>query len=107
MEESRKHLMDKFQQHLVENYKAYCEAYHIKESYAGFVTYLIDHELIPGKTVKRYTVLKEYTHYLPNYPHKTAVVEALSRRFNISTRSVWTILKNDQEFEKWSKDFSK
>ncbi len=100
MEESRKHLMDKFQQHLLSSYKNYCKTYRVDESYTGFVTYLIDHELIPTKNVKHYTVLKEYTRYSLDYPHKTAAVEAISRYFNISIRSVWSILKNSQEFEK-------
>ncbi|MEL6626459.1 MAG: hypothetical protein AAFW73_09385 [Bacteroidota bacterium] len=100
MEESRKYLMDKFQDHLVESYHSYCETYGIPVSYAGFVTYLIDHELISKTSVKRYTVLKEFATCLPVHANKTAAVAALSKCFNISTRSVWSILKNDHEFEK-------
>lgn len=107
MEESRKHLLDKFLVHATENYSAYCEAYKMDKSYEGLLTYLIDHELISKTLVKRYTILKEYVDCLPKHPNKTAAVEALSKCFNISKRSVWSILKNDHEFEKSGASYPK
>ena len=92
--ENRKHIMDKFQEHLYASYISYCELHDISSSIPGFITFLIDHDLIPSTQIKRYTILKEFKTLFPKKQnHKTKTVHELAHRFNISERAVWSILK--------------
>ena len=101
MEEQRKHLLDTFQKRLFLNYEAYCRAHEVQDDINGFITYMIDHSLIHPTTIKRYTILNEYDKLYPkNNYHKTQTVTNLAELFNISTRSVWTILKERQRYKK-------
>lgn len=96
MEEARKHLMDRFQERLFDSYEAYCTTHQLDQGISGFITYLIDQELIQIPTLKRYTIKKEYEELQLNGKYKkTQAVQQLADRFNISTRSVWTIIRSD------------
>ena len=86
---------DTFQKYLTHHYQLYCEEQQIPFSPEGLITFLIDHAVISSASIKKYTVKHEFdTLYPINKHHKTKTVETLARRFNISERSVWSILKS-------------
>ena len=95
MQNIRKYMTDRFASALIEKF----ELYHARHMPNGdllntFITYLIDHRIIESTTVKRYTILEEYSNIINDSRHKTDAVITLSERFNISERSVWSIIKD-------------
>lgn len=94
MDGNRKHILDRFQEHLGESYETWCEKHGVVKSDSHLVTFLIDQDLIPAAHIQRYAILKEFDK-LSKEPvfHKTQTVNTLAHRFNISERTVWSILK--------------
>lgn len=91
--ENRKFILDKFQEYLESNYKQFCNRHEIIPSTEVFITFLVDQDLIPSVSIKRYTVLQEYEHLIQKREsQKTKTVVALSDKFNIPERTVWSIL---------------
>lgn len=101
MPDTRKYLMERFSLFLTENYQLYQKQHipdeNIIDSLDTFITYLIDHRIIETSTIKRYTILKEYSKIIDNSKHKTEAVNTLSERFNISERTVWNIIKDHKD----------
>lgn len=95
MDGNRKHILDKFQEHLSENFDNWCRSQGVTKSDDRLVTYIIDQELIPPVQIQRYAILREYDK-LSRQPafQKSQSVNILAHRFNISERTVWNILKN-------------
>ena len=90
----RKQIFDKFEEHVFENYVKYCTQHQLPCSLNGLIAYLIDFEIIPQKAIQRYTILNEFEVLYPKEQfQKTKTVVSLADRFNISERSVWSILK--------------
>ncbi len=59
---------------------------------------LIKHNLIPEKERLRFSVIEEFKRQYPLHEgHKTQTVYTISHKFNVSERTVWTILK-DQKY---------
>lgn len=97
MDDARKQIFDSFQEHLYQEYVRYCRHQLRTPSLNGLITYLIDRDLLSKKIIKKYTIQKEFQHLYPQYKHhKTKTVLALADRFNISERSVWSSIKNQQ-----------
>lgn len=94
MEEHRKHILDRFQEHLHESFETYCARHGMPKTGIQLITYLIDQDLISTTHIQRYTVLKEFEQLYPEQDrHKTQVVNTLAHRFSISERTVWSILR--------------
>ena len=99
MEKYRKYILDRFQEHLHQNFKSHCERHGIDQTDDHLLTFLIDQNLLPITQIQRYTVLKEFENLYPErYPHKTQTVNALADRFCISERTIWSILKHLNKF---------
>lgn len=97
MTENRKYILDRFEAHIYEHYKAFCKRQNLSQSLSGFITFLIDQEIVPHSSIKKYTVIHEYENLTKNQKtQKTRAVFTLADRFNISERSVWGILKKDR-----------
>lgn len=95
MDETRKHILDRFQEHLQDNFETYCERHRIDKTDTHLITFLIDQNLIPAVQIQRYSVQKEFEQLLLEVDcTKIQAVGTLAHRFNISERTVWTILKN-------------
>lgn len=96
--ELRKQILDLFQDRLCLEYCEYCNKHQLKPELAGLITYLIDQELINPHVIQKYTVLKAFNEgYLGSRGQKTQTVEMLADRFNLSTRTVWSILKHKDD----------
>ncbi|MEL6867846.1 MAG: hypothetical protein AAFP19_25705 [Bacteroidota bacterium] len=95
-----KQILDKFQVYLSESYAQYCELHDQPPSIEGFITYIIDQDLVSHSGIRRYTILKEYLHLSKSkdaHGQKTKLVALLASRFNISERSIWSLLRNTKQ----------
>ena len=90
-------MLDRFQEHLQQDYEDYCLRHGLDhENQSGLLAFLIDHELIPPTQIQRYTVRREFRQAYPELDfHKTQTVNMLANRFQISERTVWSILKGE------------
>lgn len=95
--DNTKFLQDSFQQHLYNSYESYCQRHNMAINLQGFITYLIDMELISKVNIKRFTLQKEFELLFPIKQQKTATIHALSDKFNIPERTVWTALKKGKK----------
>lgn len=95
--EFRKHLLDKFQVHLLADFNGYCQRHGLEPTNAALVTFMIDRELVPKPELQRFTVQQEVADILgkseENDLNKTQAVGIVAHRFNISERTVWNMLK--------------
>jgi hypothetical protein len=92
----KKHLIDKFQEHLDAQYEEYCRRHDMVKNEHQLVGYLIDQMLITSTNLQRYTVVKEYEKLCnQSQISKTQAVETLASRFSLSERTIWSILKNN------------
>jgi hypothetical protein len=95
---TRKQILDLFQMRLCEGYQEYCKMHELDSNFDGLITYIIDQELIPVTTIQKYTLLREFKDVLEKKQiQKTQTVENLAHRFNLSERTVWNILKNNNK----------
>lgn len=95
MEEPRKYILDRFQEHLHTSFEAFCSRHALEPSEAQFVSFMIDQGLIPRTNLQRFTVLREFERInaIQEFP-KSQLVAVLADRFFISERTVWGILKH-------------
>jgi len=94
MQESRKYILDKFQEHLHRSFEVFCNRHDIKNTEDHFVAYLIDQNLIATPQLQRFTVCKEFEKMSVEKGYtKSIIVDTLANRFGISERTVWAILK--------------
>lgn len=94
MEEPRKYILDRFEEHLHRGFEVYCTRHGIENNHRQFVTYLIDQDLISRSHLQRYTVQKEFEKIcVEQHGPKTLLVDTIANRFMISERTVWSILK--------------
>ncbi len=101
MKPQRKLLVDRFEAHLRDNFESYCERHGLSKTENQMLTFLIDQDLIPPALIQRYAVINEYRKLNEELEgHKTLTVSALAHRFNISERTVWSILKHVQPGKK-------
>ena len=94
MEEPRKYIMDRFQEHLHKGFDTFCTRHGIEKTDDLFITFLIDQDLISAAHLQRFTVLKEFEKIREEQDGpKTLAVDMLANRFRISERTVWSILR--------------
>lgn len=94
MEEPRKYILDRFQEHLHSGFEVFCTRHGIEKTHDQFITFLIDQDLITSSHLQRFTVLKEFEKICAEQAGpKTLVVDTLANRFRISERTVWSILR--------------
>jgi hypothetical protein len=91
---NQKEMLDIFSNRLQQNFEDYCGNCHIPENLPNFVTYLIDREIIHPGVIRKYTI-REAFHELHKREKmgKTQVVKLLAKRFKVSRRTVWNVLK--------------
>ena len=93
----RKTVIDKFQEHLLNAYYAYCQKHQLEGSIEGLLVFLIDQDLIPPPQIKRLAVFGEYTKLSAKQKNKTSIVKDISSLMNISERHTWSLLKYELE----------
>ena len=101
MHEPRKYILDKFQQHLLQSFEAFCTRHGIPKTDDHFITFLIDQNLISAQQLQRFTIFKEYEELCHEKGYtKSLIVDMLANRFGISERSVWAMLKQRKSANK-------
>ncbi len=93
MADNRKLILDKFQEHVNTSYKDFCVRHDIEASSESLITFLIDQNLIPAVSIKRFTVKQEFEQSVELSIPKSKKIVALSDKFNIPERTIWGILK--------------
>lgn len=95
MQEPKKYILDKFQEHLRQSFELFCRRHGIEKTDDQFITFLIDQNLISVSHLQRFTVCKEFEKLSGERMYaKTIIVDTLANRFSISERTVWSILKH-------------
>jgi len=89
-----KYIMDVFNKRLLERFKNHCRIGTEELTIEHFITYLIDNDLISDASIRHFVVNTEFCS-VPVAPNqnKTTKVQQLAKKFNISERSIWSILK--------------
>jgi hypothetical protein len=96
--ELRKQILDVFQDRLCHEFEDYCKFHDINPNLEHLITYIIDQDLINPSMIQKYALLKEFQErFEGDRGQKTQTVEVLAGRFNVSTRTVWSILKNSEK----------
>lgn len=102
MAEHPKRLVDTFTTHVMADFKHYLEEYGHNDLVEEFITYLIDFNIIDPLTIKRYAILKDYDLLLATGEHKkTAVLKKISRKYNLSERSLWDVIGSKSTRERF------
>lgn len=97
---TRKKIVDTFSSTLLENFGNYCKEQNQDKKIYDFITYLLDQELILPKEVRYYAITQAFAKLKKETPlKKTEAVNYLASRFNISTRSIWSILHKQKKRE--------
>jgi len=95
MADNRKLILDKFQEHVNISYNDFCRRHDIEASSESLITFLIDQNLIPAVSIKRFTVKQEFKQSSELSIPKSKKIVALSDKFNIPERTIWGILKKE------------
>ena len=96
MTKNRKLVLDKFEEHINAAFKVFCKQHHIQPTTQSLITFLIDKDLIPPVKVKRFTITHEFKELFEKMEiPKSKTVVALSEKFNIPERTIWSILKKE------------
>ena len=96
-QEIRKQVIDVFSKKLQGNFQVYCQDQGLPVDFEQFTTYMIDHGLIGKNAIRQYAILEAFKELYPaNEYKKTQTVEQLARRFNVSARSIWSILRKEK-----------
>jgi len=94
----RKTIIDKFQEHLLIAYGAYCAQHQLPESLPGLITFLIDKDVISPPQIKRLAVYGEYVRRTTTgEKSKTSTIKDIANLLNISERYTWSLLKYELE----------
>jgi len=90
----RKQEIEIFSQSLQNSFRHYCAQHRLREDLENFTTYIIDRELISPGVIRQYAILAAFAEVYPaNGRSKTETVERLADRFNLTTRSIWNVLR--------------
>jgi len=86
-----------FQEHLLAEYRRSANGNGTTNE--PLLTYLLQHNLVPAITIRRYVILREFERrYQQNGHHKTKTVLQTATDLQVSENTVWTVLK-DHRFD--------
>lgn len=96
--QNRKYVLDIFSEKLRLKFETFCEDHRQNKSLENFITYLIDQDLITPGAIKHYAINETFNELYPdNEMQKTAVVNTLANRFNLTPRSIWNALRKNTQ----------
>jgi len=94
MQKFRKQIMDIFSKRLAETYTEHCGRHHLIENNNTFLDYLIDNEFLNERKIRHFVILSEFNSlYEKNGFHKTNTVRQVADRFNLTDRTIWSVIK--------------
>ena len=84
-----------FKKHLLRAFSQETKEGVVDDNVKRFLNYLLEHQFIDAINIRRYTIIKEFELEYPKHDgHKTQTVYTIANRFNLSDRTVWTVLKD-------------
>lgn len=90
----QKQILDIFQRDLHASFRAYCRQHQYEVTAEGLITYLIDKQLIPEPTIRRFVIAEEFEREFTQHEgRKTETIQTLASRFHLSERTVWSALR--------------
>lgn len=96
MKEFHQMLVEQFSSRLEHSYLEYCESTTINKDFKTFLLYLIDNNLLNTSDIRKYTITKEFEELLTTQKiNKTGAIRILAKKFNISDRSIWTMIRKE------------
>ncbi|MEO1261055.1 MAG: hypothetical protein AAFZ15_19800 [Bacteroidota bacterium] len=94
MEANQMFLFRQFEKKIQQSWDQYCKAHSVENRTEEFIAWLIDQQLISDTSIRRYTIISDYNNLYPDgKTKKTEVVRSLSLKYNLSERSIWTIIR--------------
>ncbi len=94
MESAYIQIIKTFEQSLKKSWDQYRTTHNLEDSSSEFIAFLIDRQFIKTTTIRRYAILKEFqSNYSDKKLNKSKVVQLLSDKYLISSRSIWNILR--------------
>ena len=96
-----KKVLDTFSKELLHQYQEYCSKQGLNPNDATkldeFTTYMVDRGLISRTAIQRYAILAHFDELVQHREMtKTQVVDVLADRFNLTSRSIWNVLRSRQ-----------
>ena len=93
-EQHKKQVTDVFCKSIQKDFQTYCNRHSLDQNFNTFVTYAIDFNFIPDTTIQHYAILKTFEDLGEEKQlKKTEKVDKLANRFNLTTRSIWNVLR--------------
>ena len=87
-------LVEQFSNQLSSAFNNYCQVYRVENNSKNFLLFLIDQNLLNESDIRSYTIAREFAAISDNsLLNKTKIVNQLSKKYNLSDRSVWTIIR--------------
>lgn len=98
MKEFYQMLVEEFSSKLEHNYSDYCEIASVEKNLKTFLRYLIDNNLLNQSDIRKYTIVEEFQELLSTQQiNKTNAIQILSKKFNISDRSIWSMVRRGRK----------
>ncbi len=87
-------VVDSFLEHIEEGYTQYCATHGVAKTDKLLIKYMAD-QALPASEMYKYTLVREYERLMGSGQYKkTQIVNLLSSKFSISTRTIWSVLKS-------------
>jgi hypothetical protein len=88
----------RFSELLVAEFETYCKNYEYDQrNIRSLLDYMLDRNLISTKAVRDFTIKLEFQQMDCKQGNKTNMVGLLSKKFAISERAIWMVLRELQE----------
>lgn len=87
-------LEENFKENLVNEFQLYCREQCTEPEIFEFIQFIFEKNIISSKTIHHLSILSAYNDLRRSSDvNKTQAVNILSNRFSISSRTIWSILK--------------
>ena len=87
-------LLRQFQKRIQQSWERYCELHSVENRQQEFMDWLIDQQLISDTSIRRFTIVNDFNALYPDgKKRKTEVIKSLSVKYNLSERTIWTIIR--------------
>ena len=93
MQQFQQLFLEKFSNKIHQNFNDFCSKENLEINTKTFLLYLVDKGLLHKTDIRNFLILEEFEELYPtNNFHKTQTIKLLADRFDISDRTIWTML---------------
>ena len=90
-------LTDDFKKRLYIDFRNYCHRSQLSLDINLFINFMIDQDVIRAADLRKYLIIRELGEVRSDGPNKTQTVKRLSQKYHICDRTIWHILKKNQQ----------